>query len=79
MLILLRLLCERGELRVSEAAEHLGVGASTAHRLLAMLKYQEFAVQDADGDNIYRTAGEASSRWRDIASLTFSFSPKTVP
>jgi DNA-binding IclR family transcriptional regulator len=36
VLILLRLLCERGELRVSDAAEHLGVGASTAHRLLAM-------------------------------------------
>jgi DNA-binding IclR family transcriptional regulator len=52
VLILLRLLCERGELRVSDAAEHLGVGASTAHRLLAMLKYQEFAVQD--GHRAYR-------------------------
>lgn len=52
VLILLRLLCERGQLRVSEAADELGVGASTAHRLLAMLKYQEFAVQD--GHRAYR-------------------------
>lgn len=41
-----------GELTVSEAAERLGVARSTAHRLLAMLVYRDFAVQDAD--RIYR-------------------------
>jgi DNA-binding IclR family transcriptional regulator len=34
-----------GELSVSEAAERLGVARSTAHRLLAMLVYRDFAVQ----------------------------------
>jgi IclR family transcriptional regulator, acetate operon repressor len=37
-----------GPLRVSEAAERLGVARSTAHRLLAMLVYRDFAVQQAD-------------------------------
>ncbi|MEV0385523.1 IclR family transcriptional regulator [Nonomuraea sp. NPDC050643] len=35
-----------GGLTVSEAAERLGVARSTAHRLLAMLVYRDFAVQD---------------------------------
>lgn len=34
-----------GALSVSEAAERLGVARSTAHRLLAMLVYRDFAVQ----------------------------------
>lgn len=34
-----------GELTVSEVAERLGVARSTAHRLLAMLVYRDFAVQ----------------------------------
>lgn len=46
MLRLLRMLRERGELRVAEAAGTLGVAPSTAHRLLAMLRQHEFAVQD---------------------------------
>jgi DNA-binding IclR family transcriptional regulator len=37
-----------GPLTVTEVAERLGVAASTAHRLLAMLVYRDFAVQDAD-------------------------------
>lgn len=37
---------------VSEAAERLGVARSTAHRLLTMLCYRDFAVQD--GDRSYR-------------------------
>jgi DNA-binding IclR family transcriptional regulator len=44
---LLKLLQER-PLRVSEAAEILGVAPSTAHRLLAMLKHHGIAEQDAD-------------------------------
>ncbi|WP_026152468.1 IclR family transcriptional regulator [Actinopolyspora halophila] len=35
-----------GELTVSEIARRLGVARSTAHRLLAMLVYRDFAVKD---------------------------------
>lgn len=35
-----------GELTVSEIAQRLGVARSTAHRLLAMLVYRDFAVKD---------------------------------
>ncbi|TFV85816.1 IclR family transcriptional regulator [Blastococcus sp. CT_GayMR16] len=35
-----------GSLGVKEAAERLGVARSTAHRLLTMLVYRDFAVQD---------------------------------
>jgi DNA-binding IclR family transcriptional regulator len=45
-LLLLTLLGQRSELRLSEVREHLGIGQSTAHRLLAMLVYRGFAVQD---------------------------------
>jgi len=37
-----------GALTVSQVAERLGVARSTAHRLLAMLVYRDFAVQDED-------------------------------
>ena len=37
-----------GALTVTEAAERLGVARSTAHRLLSMLLYRDFAVQDED-------------------------------
>jgi IclR family acetate operon transcriptional repressor len=40
------LLQQEGSIRVKEAAERLGVAPSTAHRLLAMLVYREFAEQD---------------------------------
>lgn len=36
-----------GSLTVAEAADRLGVARSTAHRLLRMLVYRDFAVQDA--------------------------------
>ena len=39
-------------LTVSQVAERLGVARSTAHRLLAMLVYRDFAVQDED--RVYR-------------------------
>jgi len=37
-----------GPLTVTQVAQRLGVAPSTAHRLLAMLVYRDFAVQDAD-------------------------------
>jgi IclR family acetate operon transcriptional repressor len=42
------ILQQEGPLRVSDAAERLGVSASTAHRLLAMLVYRGFAEQRPD-------------------------------
>ncbi|GHH82280.1 transcriptional regulator [Streptomyces sulfonofaciens] len=47
VLRLLLLLSERQRVRVSEAAEHLGVARSTAHRLLRTLGARDFATQDA--------------------------------
>ncbi|MGO4203755.1 IclR family transcriptional regulator [Rhodococcus sp. TAF43] len=43
---LLQMLRDVGALRLKEAAEELGTAPSTAHRLLAMLMYRGFAVQD---------------------------------
>ena len=37
-----------GPLTVTQVAQRIGVAPSTAHRLLAMLVYRDFAVQDAD-------------------------------
>ncbi|KAA9165808.1 IclR family transcriptional regulator [Amycolatopsis acidicola] len=43
---LIHLLRDQGRVRVTEAAAELGIGRSTAHRLLAMLVYRGFAEQD---------------------------------
>ena len=43
----LLLLHERGAVRVSELAEHLEIGRSTAHRILATLRYHGFVTQDS--------------------------------
>jgi DNA-binding IclR family transcriptional regulator len=42
------MLQNEGPLRVMEAADRLGVARSTAHRLLAMLVYRDFAARDED-------------------------------
>jgi IclR family acetate operon transcriptional repressor len=47
-LLLATLLQQEGALRVSDAASRLGVSASTAHRLLGMLVYRDFAEQLPD-------------------------------
>jgi IclR family transcriptional regulator, acetate operon repressor len=47
-LLLAVLLQQEGPLRVTDAAERLGVSVSTAHRLLAMLVYRDFAHQQED-------------------------------
>lgn len=49
---LLLLLKTRPGIRVSEAAEELGVAQSTAHRLLAMLVYRGFARQN-ESSHVY--------------------------
>ena len=51
-----------GGLTVSEVAERLGVARSTAHRLLAMLVYRDFAVQDEDRSYRAGPVLELSSR-----------------
>jgi IclR family acetate operon transcriptional repressor len=43
---LIELLRDLGAVRLTEAAAELGVSPSTAHRLMAMLVYRGFAVQD---------------------------------
>lgn len=47
-LLLLHILRDQGIVTVSQAAELLGVARSTAHRLLAMLVYRDFAVENED-------------------------------
>ncbi|GGC96229.1 hypothetical protein GCM10011512_24070 [Tersicoccus solisilvae] len=43
---MLQLLRDNGRLRLKDAAEELQIAPSTAHRLMAMLVYRGFAVQD---------------------------------
>lgn len=43
---LLQMLRDGGSIRLSDAAEELQIAVSTAHRLLSMLVYRGFAVQD---------------------------------
>jgi IclR family acetate operon transcriptional repressor len=45
---LAQLLQQEGPLGISQAAARIGVAQSTAHRLMAMLVYRDFAVQDED-------------------------------
>ncbi|WP_369133994.1 IclR family transcriptional regulator [Modestobacter sp. I12A-02662] len=47
-LLLATLLQQEGPLRVTDAADRLGVSGSTAHRLLGMLVYRDFAEQLPD-------------------------------
>lgn len=47
-LTVLRLLARHTELRLADVRSYLDVGQSTAHRLMAMLVYRGFAVQDQD-------------------------------
>lgn len=45
---ILQVLRDSGQVRVSEVAAELGIARSTAHRLLAMLVYRDFAIQAED-------------------------------
>ena len=42
----LHMLRDAGSVRISDIADNLGVAASTAHRIMAMLVYRGFALQD---------------------------------
>jgi DNA-binding IclR family transcriptional regulator len=66
------LLSQEGPLRVTDVAQRLGVARSTAHRLLAMLVYREFAVQDSDrrylaGPVLRHSTPEPVRRLRTVA------------
>jgi DNA-binding IclR family transcriptional regulator len=63
-------------LTVSEVAERLGVARSTAHRLLAMLVYRDFAVQD--DDRVYR-AGPVLELAAHSQSRTSSLRAAALP
>jgi DNA-binding IclR family transcriptional regulator len=70
---ILQALRDSGQVRVSDVAGELGIARSTAHRLLAMLVYRDFAIQ-AD-DRSYRPGpalsapplrGEPAQRLRQL-------------
>jgi len=73
---LLLLLRTKGELGVTEAAKALGVAKSTAHRLLSALRYQDFAVQDAQ--RMYRPGPELTEvrRGSRLTNLRRSIEPQ---
>jgi IclR family acetate operon transcriptional repressor len=73
-LMLATLLQQEGPMRVTDAAERLGVSVSTAHRLLGMLVYRDFAEQLPDrrygpGRLMQSAAGShtSASRLRELA------------
>lgn len=88
-LLLLHILRDQGVVTVSQAAELLGVARSTAHRLLAMLVYRDFAVENEDhkylpGPSLYvaavenRPTGEYNRRLRPIMSSICADTGETV-
>jgi DNA-binding IclR family transcriptional regulator len=58
---ILQLLRDSGQARVSDVAGELGIARSTAHRLLAMLVYRDFAIQAEDRSYLPGPALSASS------------------
>lgn len=65
-----------GELTVSEVASRLGVARSTAHRLLTMLVYRDFAAQ---GENRVYRAGPVLELAAHSQSLTSRLRSCTLP
>jgi len=57
---ILQLIRDSGQVRVSDMAAELGIARSTAHRLLAMLVYRDFAVRTED--RCYRPGPALSAR-----------------
>lgn len=71
---LVELLGQQDEVRLSQVRDRLGVGQSTAHRLMAMLVYRGFATQDPRS-RAYRAGpallrlGRTSAHEHDIVRL----------
>lgn len=65
VLKLLQMLRDNGRLGLTQAAAELGVSPSTAHRMMAMLVYRGFAVQDVNR--------------RYVAGPAMSVPPVTIP
>jgi len=70
---LLQLLRDEGHLRVQDAATRLGVAPSTVHRLVGMLVYRGFAVQDEQrvyrpgmGMNVPPVRTDVARRYREL-------------
>ena len=70
---ILQALRDAGQVRVSDLAAELGIARSTAHRLLAMLVYRDFAVQAEDRSYLPGPAlsapplrGEPTQRLRQV-------------
>lgn len=70
---ILQALRDSGRVRVSDLAAELGIARSTAHRLLAMLVYRDFAVQAEDRSYLPGPAlsarplrGEPAQRLRQV-------------
>ena len=63
---ILQALRDSGRVRVSELAAELGIARSTAHRLLAMLVYRDFAVQAEDRSYLPGPALSAPQRLRQV-------------
>jgi IclR family acetate operon transcriptional repressor len=56
-------------MRVKDAAQHLGVARSTAHRLLGMLVYRDFAEQDEDRRYVVGSVLRRASTPEPVADL----------
>lgn len=71
---LMQLLRDVGQIRLKDAADELGIAPSTAHRLMAMLIYRGFAVQDESRQYQPGPAiglAPAGMQWaKDLRSLT---------
>ncbi|MDQ4117171.1 MAG: IclR family transcriptional regulator [Actinomycetota bacterium] len=63
------LLRQEGPVGVTDAAARLGVARSTAHRLLAMLVYRDFAEQDADRRYVAGPVLRSTTRVEPVAHL----------
>ncbi len=88
-LLLLHILRDQGIVTVSQAAELLGVARSTAHRLLAMLVYRDFAVENEEhkylpGPALYvaaienRPTGEYNTHMRPVMNAIAAETGETV-
>lgn len=88
-LLLLHILRDQGIVTVSQAAELLGVARSTAHRLLAMLVYRDFAVENEEhkylpGPALYvaavanRPTGEYNAHLRPVMTVIAAETGETV-